>query len=769
VSASYSSSYHNTLRAEAIPGNWGYVAKPTGAYVHGAAALFDRDAFGPDCMLGHFPVPATPAAANAVFDATADLFRTAFTFARHLGIQTCVGTETPLTIPKAVRDRLRAAGRDPADPAVVRELYEGLFRRIAAAHPLDYYWFWTPEGWTWQGTKDEDVRRTLADLKTALEAHAAVGPEFQLATCGWVLGPQQDRALFDRELPKSVAVSCINREVGKTPVDRAFQDVQGRGKWAIPWLEDDPALTSIQLWAGRMRRDAADARRYGCDGLLGIHWRTRSLGPNVGALAQAAWTQAPWNRDPAGDVPVAPRPRVAGAEGGNPASFGSPIADTEEDALYQTVRYGMSAYRLPLSNGTYRVTLRFCEPHHTAPGLRSFGVKLQGRPVLEHLDVFARVGQNRALDLSFADIAVTNGWLDVDFVPEIEYPCLAALAVDGPMGAVKLNCGGGAVGDYAADLVGTGTLPPVFPPTDDFYLDWAAHEFGPEVATEAGRLFQHLDGRMPRPSDWTDGPGGLKPDPRPWEQVQGDYAFALQFEQLRAAVRGAGQLARFDYWLASFRYLRAMGQVNCAWARYDAALAPVKALTDPAEARRRARAELLPLRRELVRCVAGVYTNLLATVSNPGELGTVMNWESHILPGLLTRPGEELAGLLGEPLPADAQPAGTYQGPTRVIVPTVRSSYEPAEPFSLRVLVLAEAPPAEVVVNWRRLGTGSFRSLPLSRVGRGVYTVAFPAEATAAPDFEYYVEVRAGSAGPVRFPASAPRLNQTLTRLPVKW
>ena len=45
-----------------------------------------------------------------------------------------------------------------------------------------------------------------------------------------------------------------------------------------------------------MRRDAADALRYGCDGLMGIHWRTRALGPNVSALAQAAWDQAPGPR-----------------------------------------------------------------------------------------------------------------------------------------------------------------------------------------------------------------------------------------------------------------------------------------------------------------------------------------------------------------------------------------------------------------------------------------------------------------------------------------
>ena len=42
-----------------------------------------------------------------------------------LGVKTCVGTEAPLILPKAVQDRLKAQGKNPADPAVVREVYEG--------------------------------------------------------------------------------------------------------------------------------------------------------------------------------------------------------------------------------------------------------------------------------------------------------------------------------------------------------------------------------------------------------------------------------------------------------------------------------------------------------------------------------------------------------------------------------------------------------------------------------------------------------------------
>lgn len=98
-------------------------------------------------MLGQCPVPTTPEGCNAVFNRTGQMFDEAFSVARMLGVKTCIGTESPLTIPGAVKERLLAQHKDPSDPAVVRELYAGIFKRIAAAHPLDYYWVWTPERW----------------------------------------------------------------------------------------------------------------------------------------------------------------------------------------------------------------------------------------------------------------------------------------------------------------------------------------------------------------------------------------------------------------------------------------------------------------------------------------------------------------------------------------------------------------------------------------------------------------------------------------------
>jgi hypothetical protein len=759
VKFSYPSSFQNTLR-----GNWGYAARKTSEFSFGAADLFEHDAFGAAVMIGACPNPAMPADHNALFERTAGMLRGAFEFARRLGIKTCVGTETPLKVPKLVADRLRAQGKDPGDIRVIQELYTGMFQRITQAYPIDYYWFWTPEGWTWEGTKPEQIQATLADLSAAIKAAKEAQAPFGLATCGWVLGPQNDRALFDKALPKEIAVSCINREVGKTPVDRGFAEVRGRGKWAIPWLEDDPGLTAPQLWVGRMRRDAADARRYGCDGLMGIHWRTRVLAPAAAALAQAAWRQDGWN--PASFEPPLPRPRIAGPVGGQVAAFpNNPIAGTDDPALYQTVRYNVSAYHLSVPDGACNVILKFCEPHYSAAEKRVFDVRLQGRSVIERLDIFARVGQNRALDFTFPNVTVTNGWLDLEFSPVIEFPSIAAIVVEGAGFARKINCGGPAYKDYVADLAVTGPEAAPYPSTRDFYLDWALHEFGLEVGAMAAPIFERIDGRLPRPADWVDGPGGIRPDTRSWEEAGKEYEFVEQFEALSPLVRGAGNRSRFDYWLETFRYMRAMARVNCTWNAFNQALQRAQAAESPSLRQREAE-RALDVRRELVARVAEVYQHLLATVSNPGELGTVANWEQHLLPGLLTKPGEELAKLLGQPLPGEAQPARTYDGPARVIVPTVRTSLARNESLRLKVMVLSRRPLTDATFHWRRLGEGSFAPVPLKHVARGVYSVELPRAAMAEADVEYYVKVTPEEEAPVFFPATAPAMNQTVVLAP---
>ncbi|NIP26867.1 MAG: hypothetical protein GWN67_21565 [Phycisphaerae bacterium] len=757
-------------------GTWGYKSKDTDDYSFGADLLFERNDYGPDYMKGMTPWPKTDQDRNEVFNRFGKVLNEAFGFARELGIKTCIGTETPLTIPKMVREHLKEEGQNPDDPAVVQNVYEGMFQRIMKTHPLDYYWFWTPEGWTWGGAKDEQVAATEKDMLLAVKAAKKVNAPFTLATCGWVLGPPKDRAQFDKVLPKEMPFSCINRQVGFAPVEPSFARLKGRPKWAIPWMEDDPAMIIPQLWAGRMRRDAADALAYGCTGLMGIHWRTRVLGPNVSALARAGWEQKDWNPD-FGKKYEPPDPKLTeGREGGNVAAFpNSPMADTEDDTLYQTVRWDVTAYRFKVPNGKYKVNLQFCEPHYNEADKRVFGVELQGKRVIDKLDILSKVGKDRALDYTFDDVKVTNGLLDISFVKEVEFPCIAAIVIEGDNCIRKINCGGPAYKDYEADM-------PSSKPdgrsrdlsADDFYTDWALTQFGPEAAKPIAKLFAGLDGgpsavtqgqgntNLPRPSTWVGGPGGIRPDTRPWEKVSKEYEFVEEMAKLRPQVKGPGNLERFDYWLNTFRYLKAVGQVNCTWARFNAAMKKVRDEKQADAKKQLALKTALPIRKELVAQVAEVHRYLLATITTTGGIGNVTNWQQHLMPSLLTQPGQELAKILGWDLPADAMPSRSYDGPPRIIVPTVRGSLMAGEDLRLSVIILAQKHPKDAFLYWRPMGTGDYAMVALTHIARSVYSVTIPAREINETDLEYHIKVAAGDGRSLYFPVTAPHINQTV-------
>ena len=759
VSSSYPSSYYN---AALSPGWGGLRAGSTARYHLGAAMLFDRDDWGPEVMRGATPRPTTPEACNEVFNRTAAMFRDAFGFARPLGVKTCIGTESPLTIPAVVQEKLKSQGKNPADPAVIAGVYEAMFRRIAAAHPLDYFWLWTPEGWTWRGNAPEQMKATVDDVTIALAATKKVDAPFQLATSGWVLGPADDRAGFDKTLPAEIPLSAISRHLGEDPVDPAYGRVQRRDKWAIPWMEgDNGGLAVPQLWVGRTRQDAVDARRYGCTGLMGLIWRTRILGPNIAALAQAGWEQ-PW--DSSDRSQQNPEPAKDEALGGKFANYaGAAIAETDDDVLYQSCRSDTRGYRLKVPPGAYRVTLQFCEPHFDAAGKRVCDVRMQGKTAIRRLDIFAEVGKFAALDRTFDDVQIADGQMTLDLVYVESLPCISGIVIEGKDNDFvrKINCGGPAHGVYAADL-------PVASSTahtrrmrkvacDDFYTDWATALFGSAAAGDVAEIFACIDSRLPRPL-CHGCPAGIRPDGRPWDQVAPEYAFVDELAACRDKVTGPGSRERFDYWLGTMQYLRAGAKLDCAVGKFNAAMARVNAEKDPTARKKQAAEIALPVYREILAAYTEAFGHLLDTTSTNGALATVMYWEHSFYHVSLGAPGAALAKALGEPLPPENQLPRTYRGDPRLIVPTVRTSLSSGERLRLNAIVLSATRPKTVTLHWRELGTGSYQSTPLTHQARGVYQASLPAATT---DLEYYIEVIVDN-HKLHFPATVPVQNQTV-------
>jgi len=769
VTFSYPSSYYNAL----FRTRWGgFRPGPTGDYHFGGAMLFDRDGWGPEVMRGYAPRPETPEACNDVFNRTGEMYRDAFTFARLLGVKTCLGTESSMVMPKALQERLKSQGSDPGDPAVVGQVYEGMFRRIMAAHPLDYYWLWTPEGWTWQGNTGEQMKATMDDIQLALAALKKVDAPFRLATSGWVLGPKDDRAGFDKVIPQEIALSAISRHLGEDPVDPAFGRVDRRDKWAIPWMEgDNGGLAVPQLWVGRTRQDAVDARAYGCTGLMGLMWRTRILAPNIATLAQAGWEQ-PWaDQATKPEKPSTPADSMTeGAQGGKFANYaGAQVERTEDDVLYQSCRYDMQGYELKVPNGTYRVTLKFCEPHFHSAGKRVCDLKLQSETVLEKLDIHAEVGRFAALDKCFDDVKVSDKRLKIEFVYVESLPCVSGIVVEGKDFVRKINCGGPAYKDYAADFPPPQSATPSQRlrkvPCEDFYVDWAFALFGPEAADQIAAIFAEIDSRLPRPLS-RGCPAGLRPDRRPWQQVSPDYAFVDELAKCRDKITGAGNRERFDYWLGTMQYLRAGAKLDCAVGEFQAVMEKVKAEKDGDTRRQLAAETALPAYREILVAYRNAFEHLLATVSTNGGLATVMFWEQSVFPAALGDTAQVLSQALSTTLPPDVIPTREYRGDLRVIVPTIRTCAAPDESLRLKVIVVSSETPREAALYHRPLGAqDAFERLPLEHVARGVYTISIPPPSDDR-GFEYYIEAAAADGQVTRFPATAPAINQTVVALP---
>jgi hypothetical protein len=86
---------------------------------------------------------------------------------------------------------------------------------------------------------------------------------------------------------------------------------------------------------------------------------------------------------------------------------------------------------------------------------------------------------------------------------------------------------------------------------------------------------------------------------------------------------------------------------------------------------------------------------------------------------------------------------------------------EPLRLTAILVGVAGDAAPPRVVLHWRPLGSGHLAQMPLRHVARGVYEITLPPQATKA-DFEYYVEATTAAGAALRFPPSAPAMNQTV-------
>ena len=87
-------------------------------------------------------------------------------------------------------------------------------------------------------------------------------------------------------------------------------------------------------------------------------------------------------------------------------------------------------WNFPTGAGTYLVRLYFAEIYSAinAPGLRVFDVVAEGVPMLNDIDIYAMVGSNKAVAMSFST-AVADSFLTLTFVHGVENPTVFGIEI----------------------------------------------------------------------------------------------------------------------------------------------------------------------------------------------------------------------------------------------------------------------------------------------------------------------------------------------------
>jgi hypothetical protein len=306
---------------------WGYLPERTSQFGMGGADFFSGEIFGADA--------ATAARGPwETHDFAQKLWAEAFQYAKDLGIRTGVGFE-PYQVPDEIFRATPPEARRPDDPnntgprvdpgsVAARDILEARLGKLLEAYPMvDYVWLWEDEGANWASQRGE-VPLSVTPFKQAYDFLKRHAPEKRMVISGWGEVVRHFE-YFHRALPGDVIFSALNNTVGWDPVNEAFGKLDGRDRWPIPWLEDDPAMWLPQFHVDRFVRDMDLAEQYGCDGLLGIHWRHRIMDIDAGFLSANSW-----------DKGVAPSQffrRYAAAEAREPraATLAGILEDTDRE------------------------------------------------------------------------------------------------------------------------------------------------------------------------------------------------------------------------------------------------------------------------------------------------------------------------------------------------------------------------------------------------------------------------------------------------------
>jgi hypothetical protein len=97
------------------------------------------------------------------------------------------------------------------------------------------------------------------------------------------------------------------------------------------------------------------------------------------------------------------------------------IINTDEDQIYRSSLQKVASYKIRVENGFYDLVFMLSENDYDESNTRTFDIVIEDSLWINDLDVFSAVGLHNALDLSFNNIKVEDGILDIYFSSQI-YP-----------------------------------------------------------------------------------------------------------------------------------------------------------------------------------------------------------------------------------------------------------------------------------------------------------------------------------------------------------
>ena len=322
----YTTYWASTFRT--AENSWSGTPVKTSGFSDGANQLFAYDEMASDAI--GLKMPTTPKEKAEVINKVGFLLHDAFTHAKKLGIKTALGSESPLafepgnsqmndegdpahiitkdwirTCPPHVRDRMRdvygftvPVSRGADNEAFSKSLYQGIFTRIMRTHPLDYFWLWTYEMWSYGGHEPsrKQIEAVADDYKYAQQVMTEMKTPFKLATFGWKVGSSGgdgDELEFHDDLPSEVPFGTLwDNAQGMWAVLPT-----GRKGWTSCWYEEDWGLIQPQLRTMSVYNEVAHGlRNGGVQANIAKHWRIKSVSQASAAHAKLSWD----NRAPVG-------------------------------------------------------------------------------------------------------------------------------------------------------------------------------------------------------------------------------------------------------------------------------------------------------------------------------------------------------------------------------------------------------------------------------------------------------------------------------------